>query len=317
VISGDILGEELLGKTPGERVLREPIKNALVVDLEHWYSPELLRDYLPAQNIDQDIESIEPILALFDKYNVKATFAILGSVAEKHPELIKEIYNRGHEIASHAYSHKMLHELGKEGFEEEIKRSVELLSSITGEKPIGFRAPSFSIDNSTKWAFEILEKYGFKYDASIFPAKTMLYGEPDAPVFIYRPSKEDVTKHDPKGKIIEFPMTVLKFGTNIPLAGGFYMRVLPSWLLKFGIKYVNKRRPVIIYIHPWELYPKTPRLNLSLFSRFVTYYGINSNLDKLESILKIFSFNSIYNVLKDSVPKDYLSIDSLPKKDNT
>jgi polysaccharide deacetylase family protein (PEP-CTERM system associated) len=291
------LGEESWGKSPREKVLREPIKNALVVDLEHWYSPELLKNHLPAQNIDQDIESIEPILALFDKYNVKATFAILGSVAEKHPELIKEIYNRGHEIASHAYSHKMLHELGKEGFEEEIKRSVELLSSITGEKPIGFRAPSFSIDNSTKWAFEILEKYGFKYDASIFPAKTMLYGEPEAPVFIYRPSKKDVTKNDMKGEIIEFPMTVLKFGTNIPLAGGFYMRVLPFWFLKLGIKTVNKKRPAIIYIHPWEFYSKTPRLNLSLFSRFVTYYGINSNFTKLERLLKQFKFTTIQNIL--------------------
>lgn len=297
MISGDILGGKLWGKTLGERVFREQIKNAMVVDLEHWYSPELLRDYLPVQNTDQDVESIQPILTLFDKYNVKATFAILGSVAERHPELIKEIYNRGHEIASHAYSHKMLHELGKEGFEEEIKKSVELLSSITGEKPIGFRAPSFSIDNSTKWAFEILEKYGFKYDASIFPAKTMLYGEPDAPVFIYRPSKEDVTKSDMKGNIIEFPMTVLKIGTNIPLAGGFYMRVLPFWLFKLGIKTVNKERPAIIYIHPWEFYSKTPRLNLSLFSRFVTYYGINSNLKKLERLLQQFKFTTIQGIL--------------------
>lgn len=286
-----------LGKTLGERVFSEPIKNAMVVDLEHWYSPELLRGYLPSENTDQDIESIRPILALFDKYNVKATFAILGSVAEKHPELIKEIYTCGHEIASHAYSHKMLHELGKEGFEEEIKRSVDLLSSITGERPIGFRAPSFSIDNSTKWAFEILEKYGFKYDASIFPAKTMLYGEPTAPVFIYRPSKEDVTKSDVKGNIIEFPMTVLKIGMNIPLAGGFYMRVLPFWLFKLGIKIVNKKRPAIIYIHPWEFYSKTPRLNLSLFSRFVTYYGINSNSLKLEKMLKHFKFTTIQDIL--------------------
>lgn len=281
-------------------MLQKTVKNALVVDLEHWYSPELLKDYLPDQNIDQDIESVRPLLELFKKHNVKATFAILGSVAEKHPELIKEIYSQGHEIASHAYSHKMLHELGKEGFEEEIKKSVELLSSITGERPIGFRAPSFSIDNSTKWAFEILEKYGFKYDASIFPAKTMLYGEPDAPVFIYKPSEKDVTKNDPSGNIIEFPMTVLKFGKNIPIGGGFYMRVLPLWFLKFGIKYINRERPAIIFIHPWELYPKTPRLNLSLFSRFVTYYGINSNFRKLESLIKIFNFTSIYSILNST-----------------
>lgn len=273
------------------------MNNALVIDLEHWYSPELLKGYLPKNLIDQDKESVMPILDLLEKYNVKATFAVLGSVAEKNSELIKDIYSRGHEIASHGYSHKMLHELGKEGFEEEIKKSVELLSSITGEQPIGFRAPSFSIDNSTKWAFEILEKYGFEYDASIFPVKTMLYGEPNAPLSIYKPSKENVTKHDPKGNITEFPMTVLKLGKNIPLAGGFYMRITPLWILILGLKLVNKKRPSILYIHPWEFYPGTPRFNLPLFSRFITYYGINSNMSKLESLLRKFRFTSVRAIL--------------------
>ena len=277
--------------------LVERVQNALVIDLEHWHSPEFLKDYLPVDLVDQDVESVKPILALLDKYNVKATFAVLGSVAEKHPELVKEIYERGHEIASHAYSHKTLYELGIEGFEDEIRKSVKLLKSITGERPIGFRAPSFSINNSTKWAFDILEKYGFKYDASIFPIKTMLYGEPKAPIDIYKPSKEDVTQHGPQGNIIEFPMTVLKFGKNIPICGGFYMRILPLWFLKIGIKTVNKKRPAIFYIHPWEVYSETPRLKLPLFSRFVTYWRINPNLSKLEKLLKQFKFTSINKIL--------------------
>lgn len=282
------------------RFLVTAIRNALVIDLEHWHSPELLKNHLhnPQILIDQDLESSRPILELLDKYHIKATFAVLGSVAEKHPELIKEIYNCGHEIASHAYSHKTLHELGKTGFEDEVCRSVDLLYSITGEKPIGFRAPSFSIDNTSKWAFEILENYGFKYDASIFPIKTMLYGEPNAPLEIYKPFKEDVTQNDPNGKIIEFPMTVLRLGTNIPLAGGFYMRVLPFWALKRGINIVNEKRPAIIYIHPWELNPNTPRLNLPLFSRIITYYGINSNLRKLTYLFNNFGFTSIRNILE-------------------
>ena len=262
------------------------MKNALVIDLEHWYSNEFLTKYLPPEKVDQDIEAVKPILYLLDKYNVRVTFAVLGTYAERHPEIVKYIYDKGHEIQSHAYSHKTLHELGKDAFEDEIKKSVNLLKSITGERPVGFRAPSFSIDNSTKWAFEVLVKYGFKYDSSIFPIKTMLYGEPKAPVSIYRPSKGDVTENDPNGSIIEFPMTVLKFGMNIPLAGGFYLRVLPLWFLRFGIRSVNKKRPAIVYIHPWETYPKTPRLKLPLFSRFVAYYGINSSLSKLEYLLK-------------------------------
>ena len=175
-----------------------------------------------------------------------ATFAVLGSVAEKHPELVEEIYEKGHEIASRAYSHKTLYELGKDAFEDEIERSIDLLSSITRARPVGFCAPSFSVDNSTKCAFEVLEKYGFKYDASVFPIKTMLYGVPDAPLHIYKHSKEDIGKHDPDGKIVEFPMTVLRIGTNIPIAGGFYLRVLPLWFLKAGIRNVKKTRPAII-----------------------------------------------------------------------
>jgi polysaccharide deacetylase family protein (PEP-CTERM system associated) len=275
------------------------MKNALVIDLEHWYSNEFLTKYLPVEKVDQDLEAVKPIIDLLEKYNVSATFAVLGTYAKRNTELIKKIYDKGHEIQSHCFSHKTLHELGKEAFEEEIKRSVDLLESITGEKPVGFRAPSFSIDNSTKWAFEILEKYGFKYDSSIFPIKTMLYGEPKAPVNIYKPSKENVTKYDHQGKIIEFPMTVLKIGINIPIAGGFYLRILPLWFLKLAIRHVNKKRPVIIYIHPWETYPNTPRFKLPLFSRFVAYYGISSSLSKFEALLKEFEFSTIKDVLDD------------------
>lgn len=271
--------------------------NALVVDLEHWHSSEFLSDYLPEDPVDQILESVQPILDLLDMHNVKATFAVLGSVAEKHPKLVKEIHDCGHEIASHAWSHRTLHALGKEEFDDEIRKSVDLLTSITGERPIGFRAPSFSIDNSTKWAFEILEKYGFEYDASIFPVKTMLYGVPDAPLHIYRPSKADITKEDPNGKIIEFPMTVLKMGKNIPIAGGFYLRILPLWILKYGIRETNKKRPAIIYIHPWETYRRTPRLKIPLFSRFVSYYGSGSALNKLDALLKEFSFVPIKRLL--------------------
>jgi len=276
------------------------MKNAIVVDLEPWNSIELLREHITSEPVDQVRDSVRPILEVLDRYNTKATFAVLGSLALKHPELIKEIYDNGHEIASHAWSHKTLYELGKDAFEDEIKMSVEILESITGVSPVGFRAPSFSINNSTKWAFEILEKYGFEYDASVFPIKTMLYGVPNAPLHIYRPSQEDVAKEDPDGSILEFPMTVLNLGRinkNIPIAGGFYMRMLPLWFLKYGIRKVNKERPAIIYIHPWETYAETPRLQIPQFSRFVTYYGIGSALKKFDNILSEFNFAPIREVL--------------------
>jgi polysaccharide deacetylase family protein (PEP-CTERM system associated) len=193
-----------------------------------------------------------------------------------------------------------LYELGETRFEEEIEKSITSLKSIIGEKPIGFRAPSFSMNNSTRWALEVLVRHGFKYDASIFPIKTMLYGEPNAPLDPYRPSIDDVTQDNPDGEIIEFPMTVLKLGKNIPIAGGFYLRALPLWFLKLAIRRVNVTRPAIIYIHPWETYPRTPRLGcVPLFSRFVTYHGINSVLKKVEGLLEKFEFKSLREFLED------------------
>ncbi len=272
--------------------------NALTIDLEPWYANEFLKRHLPVNTEDQIEEAVAPILELLDRYNTKATFFVLGIVANKYPQLIENIHNKGHEIGSHAYSHKMLSDLGKTKFEDEIRKSVDLLKSITGKQPLGFRAPSFSLNNSTKWALEILKKNGFRYDSSIFPTKTILYGVPNAPLHPYRPSTKNVAKHDPKGPIVEFPMTVIKLGKNIPISGGFYLRVIPSKLLRLAIKQVNKTRMAVIYIHPWETYPMTPRLQtIPPFSRFVSYYGINSSLRKITLLLDEFKFQPLYEFL--------------------
>lgn len=271
--------------------------NALSIDLEYWWCNEFLTNHLPEKKDDLIYESVSPLINLLDKYNTRATFFVLGIVAGEHPDLIEYIYEKGHEIACHAYSHRTLYDLGKEDFENEILKSKGLLSKYG---PIGFRAPSFSLDNRTKWALEILEKYGFQYDSSIFPIKTMLYGVPKASCHIYRPKYDDVAQHDPNGSIIEFPLTTVKLGNiNIPISGGFYLRTLPIWFLKNGIKRVNKDRPAIIYIHPWETYSNTPRMNVSLFSKFVAYHGISSSLEKLESLLSDFKFKPIRDVLNE------------------
>lgn len=257
-----------------------------------------MKGHVPYKRTDLVYESTRPLLGLLDKYNIKATFFVLGMLAEKYPELIEDIYHRGHEIASHAYSHRSLYDLGKLGFEEEIIKSKKILDKYN---PIGFRAPSFSIDNETRWAFQILKKHGFKYDSSIFPIKTMLYGVPGAPLCIYRPWKEDVSRHDSNGEITEFPLTVMEIGRfNLPISGGFYLRILPLQLLKRCLHRVNEERPVVLYVHPWETYPGIPQIkNISPFSRFITYYGINNALAKLESILNEFKFNTIRDVLDE------------------
>lgn len=271
------------------------MKSALTIDLEYWWCNEFLKPYLTGKKEDLIIESVTPVLALLKQYNVKATFFVLGSVAERYPNIIKDIASDGHEIGSHAYSHDRLHHLGKKQFEEEIRKSVDILG---GYDCIGFRAPSFSVDNSVLWYLDILEKYNFQYDSSVFPVKTMLYGVPNAPLSIYKPSKDDLAAHDPNGTLFEFPLSVLSFRKNIPVAGGFYFRVIPGPLFRYCIRQITKSRPAVIYVHPWELYPFLPRFNLPLHYHFQAYYGTGeSSFSKFEQLLKEFSFQPLREFL--------------------
>jgi polysaccharide deacetylase family protein (PEP-CTERM system associated) len=278
------------------------MKNALSIDLEDCLCNEFLLKYMAKdfdmnKVYDQVTPATDGLLKLLDKYDVKATFFILGKVAEKIPEYIKLLHEAGHEIGSHGYSHTMLNKLGKAGFEDEIKRSTVILRSVTGEQPLGFRAPSFSLDQSTAWALEILEKYGYCYDSSIFPIRSPLYGVPKAPLIPYKPAMNDITQHDPDGKITEFPISVLKSFTNIPMAGGFYLRSLPSWFLNYSVMQINKDRPVIVYIHPWETYRDTIRLKASPLAQFEAYFGIKSTLNKMERLFSKYKFAPVREVL--------------------
>ena len=274
------------------------IFNALSIDLEDWYHPQLVK--IKGKPKPQIKESVEPILHLLDKYSTKATFFVLGEIAEKNPDLIKEIKNSGHEIASHGYNHKSLKQMSPEEFENDIIKSKKILKKATGENPIGYRAPTFSIDNNTKWALDILEKQGFRYDSSIFPTKTHLYGVPNAPLNPYYPSKEDVSMKSGRQKgIKEFPMTVFPiFRYNLPVSGGFYLRVLPLWVIKRAIRQKNSKGfPAMLYIHPWETYSKTPRIKNKLISDFINYYNIDSTLFRLEFLLSYFKFRTVKSIL--------------------
>jgi len=273
--------------------------NALCVDVEHWYHNEFLTRYLPEKKEDQVAESVYITLKLLERLDVKATFFILGMVAEEHPEIVRAIFDRGHEIASHAYSHRMLSKLDRREFEQEMVKSIALLEGITGERPLGFRAASFSLTNDTRWALEVLAEYGFQYDASICPVRTILYGVPGAPLFPYRPSLTDITREDPDGKLLEFPMSIFRLGISIPASGGFYFRAMPLWLTKAALRSINtKGKPALFYIHSWELNPRRPRLeNLPLLSRFEAYCGMKSTAKKFEHLLQSFQFAPVREVL--------------------
>ncbi|MCF7875013.1 MAG: polysaccharide deacetylase family protein [Candidatus Omnitrophica bacterium] len=263
------------------------INSIISVDLEDWDTSAYLRNYLSKNNnCPKIVDSTYPILDLFARKKVKATFFVLGIIAEKYPDLIKEIFNHGHEIASHGYSHNPLWGLNKEKFRKEIKKTNAIIENIIKNKPRGFRAPYASLDKKTFWAIDVLKEEGFRYDSSIFPMLTPLYGAPAAPVAPYKISSENIYTNDPESGLLEVPFTVFNFGLfKIPCTGGFYGRVIPLFLLKYLFKRVSRDRYVNFYFHPWETLPSIPRVKAPLFNKFVSYFNVDNYLDKIEQLL--------------------------------
>lgn len=272
---------------------------AMSIDLENWWCSEFLRDVHLGEKREIIQEATYLVLNLLDKYNSKSTFFILGSVAEKYPDLIKHIHQRGHEIGAHSYSHKNLFELKPQQFEEDLKKTTEILTSLISERPIGYRAPNFSVDQRTNWVYDILKKWGYKYSSSIFPFKTRLYGLPKASLTPYSPSTADLSLHDPHGEFIEFPATVFRlFGKNIPVSGGFYFRLFPSSLTKLALRNVTKKRPAIFYLHLRDIYQDVPRVkNLPFTSYFFHYFGLKNALNKFEHLMQALEFKTARDVL--------------------
>ena len=288
--------------------------NALSLDLEFWQSAELLKPYVPAHAEDKLLESVEPILALLDRWNTRATFFVGGDVAAKYPDLVRDLDARGHEVASHGYSHTRLHDLGEDGFRDELRRSGDVIEGITGRRPIGFRAPSFSLDHATSWALRALREQGYRYDSSVFPMKTPLYGVAGAPRFPYKPALADITRHDATQDLWEFPVAVWKAGLRIPVGGAFYLRVLPARFVAWAIKRMNAQdQPAVLYLHPWEACCEVPRLrNASLFAQFASYWGREGVLRKLEYLLQRLNFGTMRDLLQRHACPAGASRDVLP-----
>jgi polysaccharide deacetylase family protein (PEP-CTERM system associated) len=273
---------------------------ALSIDLEDWYHPELVvragEIAEPTPRIEQSTGSV---LSLLRRKNRTATFFVLGEVAERHPELVKRILDDGHEIASHGMSHKPLWRHDARSFAKDLRQFEKVIHGIVKSVSVrGFRAPTFSLDSSTAWALEVLAEHGYIYDSSVFPIRNNLYGVNGAPLGIYRPSSANLCRHDEAGRLLEFPPSVLQMGpVRIPVAGGSYFRLLPAKLWLRLLRAVESKRPAMIYVHPWECDPLTPRVPLAAFPRFVTYYGIRKAFTKLEMLLDGFHCARIDEVL--------------------
>jgi polysaccharide deacetylase family protein (PEP-CTERM system associated) len=237
------------------------------------------------------------LLALLDEFGVKATFFVLGWVAEREPGLIREIQAKGHEIASHGYGHELIYHIGSERFREDVRRSKGILEGITGLAVRGYRAPSYSITPRSLWALDILLEEGFSYDSSIFPVHHDTYGMPDAPRFPY-------THERAGGRLREFPLTTLpirlaRWQYNLPIAGGGYLRLFPVALIRHGIERINRmeQKPAVLYLHPWEIDPGQPRIRAGWKSRFRHYNNLARTEGKLRHLLETLEFGTMAEVL--------------------
>lgn len=278
--------------------------NALSVDVEDYYHVAAF-DKVIQRNQWPTFESrvgrnTRLLLDIFDKHQVKATFFILGWCAERDPALVKEIAARGHEVASHGYSHQLIYSQSPNEFRIETKKSKELLEDMIGKPVKGYRAASYSITKKSLWALDILSETGFEYDSSIFPVLHDRYGIADSPETIYK------IKTEQDNSLIEFPMSVAKLGSvKIPVCGGGYFRLFPYSLTKMGLNSINRRsaKPFVFYLHPWEIDPNQPRISASLFSRFRHYNNLDSCEARLIKLLQDFKFTTLADTLAHYTPE--------------
>ncbi|HBR16063.1 MAG: hypothetical protein A3G39_08730 [Deltaproteobacteria bacterium RIFCSPLOWO2_12_FULL_43_16] len=269
--------------------------NALTVDLEDWYhicgtednaTPSKWNEYE-----SRVTRNTEKVLSLLQQYNTKATFFVLGYIAEKEPDLIRTIHRQGHEIAIHGYYHKRLFELSKEDFEEDVKKSIDVVEAITGERVLGYRAPEWSIRSNTSWALDILKKLGMQYDSSMVPLTRM--GERH---FAQYPHTIK-TNH---GNIWEFPLTTMRcLWENLPFTGGLPLRIAPYWYTVSKLKWMNQRygQPGLVYVHPWEFDDEHPEIELPISRRFMHYFRASTTRPKLEGLLRHLKFGPVKEVI--------------------
>lgn len=254
------------------------------MDVEDWFHI-LEVDSTPNTEEWNQIESkVEKnflnLLDVFDTVGVKVTCFFLGWVAEKFPNLVKEADERDHEIASHGYGHQLIYTQTREEFSEDIRKSKKFLEDITGKRVLGYRAPGFSIIESTKWVFDELCDAGYLYDSSIFPTTRGHGGIADAKIYPHTVTSE-------KGDILEFPITVATvMGKNICFCGGGYLRFFPYPVIRHFSKVVNKKgRPVIYYIHPREIDPWHPRLSMGFYRYFKSYVNLHTTFNKVKKLI--------------------------------
>jgi polysaccharide deacetylase family protein (PEP-CTERM system associated) len=269
------------------------MRNALTIDLEDYYHVSAFSEQIAVDQWSSATSRIERntelLLDLLDSAGCKATFFTLGWVAEKHPHVVRRVAERGHEIACHSLRHRTVYNMTREEFRDDTLQAKSLLEDCSGTRVVGYRAPSFSITEKSYWALEVLAELGFTFDSSIFPVAHPNYGIPN---FTRDPQRVQTSN----GPIVEFPMSVLEIaGLRSPFGGGAYLRFLPYWYTRWGVRFLNatEGRPVCVYLHPWELDPDQPRMSGRLTSRMRHYIGLRKTPAKFAQLIRDFEFGTL------------------------
>jgi polysaccharide deacetylase family protein (PEP-CTERM system associated) len=262
------------------------LRNALSVDVEDWFQVGAFEKVIPRdawETLPRRVEhNTDRVLALFDEAGVKGTFFTLGWVAARHPGLIRRIADAGHELASHGWDHRRVFAMDARAFRDDLGRARAAIEDAGGQKLIGYRAPSFSIDARTPWAHEVLAEEGYAYSSSVAPIRHDHYGWPDSPRFAWRPLADS--------SLVELPVTTVELGPRrLAAGGGGFFRLLPYPFFRWAVNRTNRRerRPAVFYFHPWEIDPGQPRVaGAPLKSRLRHYTNLSAMHAKLLKLLR-------------------------------
>jgi polysaccharide deacetylase family protein (PEP-CTERM system associated) len=265
------------------------MKNYLTVDVEDYFQVSAFADTVSPGDWDAMEHRVEnntgSILRILERHGVRATFFVVGWIAERHPEIVHEIIDYGHEIGCHSYWHRPIYELDPETFREDTFKAKAILEKIANRRITAYRAPSYSITKKSLWALDILKEAGFTTDSSIFPIWHDTYGIPGSPRFPYTHAAQQID---------EYPIsTAVFFGRNIPIAGGGYFRLFPYWFSRLALKRINQKdgKPFIFYLHPWEIDTGQPRFRQARFTAKLRHYNnLGKTKGRFERLLNDFDF---------------------------
>ncbi len=284
-----------LGRAKGHAETARVV-NAMSIDIEEHFQVGAFENVIDPSSWDRLASRVEDntdrVLKLFDNAGVKATFFTLGWIAERHPQLVRRIVEQGHELASHGYSHVRVTNQDAQGFRADVRKTKQLLEDVGGVAVNGYRAASFSIDDSVLWAFEVLAEEGYRYSSSVYPIQHDHYGMPSAPRRPFYPDGKDGIK--------EVPITTWDLlGRTLPCGGGGYFRLLPYAYFRTAYRRLNQRdrQSCVFYFHPWEVDPQQPRIpGIGAKARFRHYINLDKMQARLTRLLSDFAWDRMDRV---------------------